>query len=80
MINSSPAPAAVSLQAIKVGCFMFCNPRCVMVFKPLKQGKTRCHLKIYETLNPFTLKFMCVTLCLFVPVWISLTEQVFLFV
>lgn len=55
MINSSPAPAAVSLQAIKVGCFMFCNPRCVMVFKPLKQGKTRCHLKIYETLNPFTL-------------------------
>lgn len=55
MINSSPAPAAAPPPAIKVGCFMFCDHRCVMVFKPLKQGKTRCHLKIYETSKLFTL-------------------------
>ena len=55
MINTSPAPAAALFQALKVGCLMSCNPCSVMVFKPLKQGKTKCHLKIYETLNFFPL-------------------------
>lgn len=50
MINTSAA-ATVPLQALKVECLMSHNPHCVMVFKPLKEGKTRCHLKIYETLN-----------------------------
>lgn len=47
--------AAVPLQALKVRCLMSYNPQCIMVFKPLKQGKTMCHLKIYETLNFFQL-------------------------
>lgn len=55
MINTSPAAAAVLLQALKVGCLMSRNPHSIMVFKLLKRGKTRCHLKIYETLNFFPL-------------------------
>ncbi len=51
MINPSPAAAAVLPQALKVGCLMSRNPQCIMVFKPLKQVKARCQLKIYETLN-----------------------------
>lgn len=51
MINTSTAAAAADpLHALKVGCLMSHNPACIMVFRPLKQGK-RCHLKIYETLN-----------------------------
>lgn len=45
MINTSSAPAAAPLQALKVGCLMSRNPHRVMVFKPLKQGKQGATLK-----------------------------------